>query len=93
MKRWLVGVVALLPILGAAGFWWLLVGSKWALYLAIALALFTLFDALVLVSLPRRRLSFGPMIFGHELARLMLYEQIYRALAIDRGIKYHRPAF
>ena len=41
----------------------------------------------------RRRLSFGPMIFGHQLARLMLYEQIYRALAIERGIKYHRPAF
>ena len=41
----------------------------------------------------RRRLSFGPMIFGHELARLMLYEQIYRAISIDRGIKYHRPAF
>lgn len=41
----------------------------------------------------RRRLSLGPMIFGHELARLMLYEQIYRAVAIDRGIKYHRAAF
>ncbi|MCP3960010.1 MAG: 23S rRNA (pseudouridine(1915)-N(3))-methyltransferase RlmH [bacterium] len=41
----------------------------------------------------RRRLSFGPMTFGHELARLMLYEQIYRTLSIQRGIKYHRPAF
>ncbi len=41
----------------------------------------------------RRRLSFGPMTFGHELARLVLYEQIYRAISIDRGIKYHRPAF
>ena len=41
----------------------------------------------------RQRLSLGPMIFGHELARLMLYEQIYRAVAIERGIKYHRPAF
>ncbi len=41
----------------------------------------------------RRRLSFGPMIFGHELARLVLYEQIYRAICIDRGIKYHRSAF
>lgn len=38
----------------------------------------------------RRRLSFGPMIFGHELARLVLYEQLYRALCIQRGIKYHR---
>ncbi len=41
----------------------------------------------------RRRLSLGPMILGHELARLVLYEQIYRAISIDRGIKYHRPAF
>ncbi len=41
----------------------------------------------------RRRLSFGPMILGHELARLVLYEQLYRAISINRGIKYHRPAF
>ena len=41
----------------------------------------------------RSRLSLGPMILGHELARLVLYEQLYRAIAINRGIKYHRPAF
>ncbi len=41
----------------------------------------------------RRRLSLGPMILGHQLARLVLYEQIYRAISINRGIKYHRPAF
>lgn len=41
----------------------------------------------------RQRLSFGPMIFGHELARLILYEQIYRALSMGRGIKYHRRQF
>ena len=41
----------------------------------------------------RRRLSFGPMILGHELARLVLYEQLYRAISIHQGIKYHRPAF
>ena len=35
-------------------------------------------------------LAFGPMTFPHELARLMLYEQLYRALAIEHGIKYHR---
>ncbi len=35
-------------------------------------------------------MSLGPMTFGHELARLILYEQIYRARAIAKGIKYHR---
>ena len=38
----------------------------------------------------RWRLSLGPMTMPHELARLVLYEQIYRALAIQQGIKYHR---
>lgn len=46
-----------------------------------------------LAAAARRRLSLGPMIFGHELARLMLYEQIYRGIAIRRGIKYHRQRF
>lgn len=36
-------------------------------------------------------LGLGPMTLGHELARLVLYEQIYRARAIANGIKYHRP--
>ena len=39
----------------------------------------------------RRRLSMGPMVFGHELARLVLYEQIYRSISMGRGIQYHRP--
>ena len=38
----------------------------------------------------RSKLSFGPMVYGHELARLVLYEQIYMALCMKRGIKYHR---
>ncbi|MEE8525894.1 MAG: 23S rRNA (pseudouridine(1915)-N(3))-methyltransferase RlmH [Thermoanaerobaculia bacterium] len=46
-----------------------------------------------LTAAARQRLSFGPMIFGHQLARLMLYEQIYRSVAIRRGIKYHRQRF
>jgi len=39
----------------------------------------------------RLTLSFGPMTLPHELARLVLYEQIYRALSIEKGINYHRP--
>lgn len=38
----------------------------------------------------RESISFGPMTLPHELARLVLYEQIYRALCIEAGIKYHR---
>ncbi|MEM6705460.1 MAG: 23S rRNA (pseudouridine(1915)-N(3))-methyltransferase RlmH [Acidobacteriota bacterium] len=36
------------------------------------------------------RLSLGALTLPHELARLVVYEQLYRALAIQRGIKYHR---
>lgn len=39
----------------------------------------------------RERWSFGRLTLPHSLARLVLYEQIYRGLALAAGIKYHRP--
>ena len=37
----------------------------------------------------RERLSFSRMTFTHQMIRLLLVEQIYRAFKINRGEKYH----
>ena len=37
----------------------------------------------------RERLSFSRMTFTHQMIRLLLIEQIYRAFKINRGEKYH----
>jgi 23S rRNA (pseudouridine1915-N3)-methyltransferase len=37
-----------------------------------------------------KRLSFGPMTLPHGLARIVLAEQIYRAITIIAGHPYHR---
>jgi len=41
-------------------------------------------------SAARRVLSFGPMTLSHELARVVLYEQLYRVTSIQAGTGYHR---
>jgi 23S rRNA (pseudouridine1915-N3)-methyltransferase len=42
------------------------------------------------VTSAERRWSLGPLTLPHELARVVVYEQLYRAYTIRRGEKYHR---
>ncbi|MCH5162111.1 MAG: 23S rRNA (pseudouridine(1915)-N(3))-methyltransferase RlmH [Clostridiales bacterium] len=37
-----------------------------------------------------RRVSFGRVTYPHQIARLLLVEQIYRAATINNGLPYHK---
>ncbi len=42
-----------------------------------------------ILNLVQKKVSFGPQTLSHELARLVLVEQLYRALSYSAGHPYH----
>jgi len=62
---------------------------EWAHPIAFLLGSDLGLDPAVLAA-SRLKLSLGPLTLTHELARVVLYEQLYRVLSIEAGMSYHR---
>jgi 23S rRNA (pseudouridine1915-N3)-methyltransferase len=64
--------------------------DQWPHPVAFALGSDLGLDREAVLARARWRWSLGPLTLPHELARLVVYEQLYRALCIAAGIHYHR---
>lgn len=89
---WLVALdrrgeaVSSVELAGRLGKW----RDQWPHPVAFALGSDLGLDEVSVLQPARWRWSLGPLTLPHELARLVVYEQLYRALCISAGINYHR---
>jgi predicted MPP superfamily phosphohydrolase len=77
---WVVGSLVVIEVAMVAGLWWLVAGGVTALWLAAAQIGFASADAAVLLGLPRRRVSFGPV--GPQLLLLQVPRAVTGLVAL-----------